>query len=47
MTFKKIELSNFNGRKFEIDYYGLMNNDSLLIKKRPLILVFPGGALLN
>lgn len=47
MTFKKIELSNFNGRKFEIDYYGLMNNDSLLIKKRPLILVFPGGGFVK
>lgn len=43
MSFKKIELTNFNGRKFIIDYYGLMNNDNLLIKKRPLILVFPGG----
>lgn len=44
MKVEYLTQKNFNNREFKITYYGLQDNPQLLQKKRPLILVFPGGS---
>ena len=44
MKIENLTLENFNGRQFKVTYYGLQDNPQLLLKKRPLMLVFPGGS---
>lgn len=44
MKIENLTLTNFNGREFNVTYYSLQNNPQLLLKKRPLMLVFPGGS---
>ena len=44
MKIENLTLTNFNGREFNVTYYSLQDNPQLLLKKRPLMLVFPGGS---
>lgn len=44
MDVRHLTLSNFNDREFNVTYYGLQENDKLVMQKRPLIIVFPGGS---
>lgn len=44
MDVRHLTLTNFNERDFKVTYYGLEKNPNLTMKKRPLILVFPGGS---
>ena len=44
MDVRHLVLTNFNERDFKVTYYGLDQNPNLDMKKRPLILVFPGGS---
>lgn len=44
MKVENLTLTNFNNREFKVTYYGLQDNPQLSLKKRPLMLVFPGGS---
>ena len=44
MKIENLTLTNFNGREFHVTYYSLQDNPQLLLKKRPLMLIFPGGS---
>ena len=44
MDVRHLVLTNFNERDFKVTYYGLDENPNLTMKKRPLVLVFPGGS---
>lgn len=44
MEVRHLTLTNFNNRDFKITYYGLQENNDLLLKKKPLILIFQGGS---
>lgn len=44
MKVENLTLRNFNNREFKVTYYGVQDNPELLLKKRPLMLVFPGGS---
>ena len=44
MEVENLTLTNFNNRQFKVVYYSLQDNPQLSLKKRPLIVVFPGGS---
>ncbi|GAA2873027.1 alpha/beta hydrolase [Lactobacillus intestinalis] len=44
MKVENLTLTNFNNRKFNIHTYTLENNPNLAEKKRPLMIVIPGGS---
>lgn len=44
MDVRYLTLKNFNNREFKVTYYGLQDNPNLVMQKRPLIIVFPGGS---
>lgn len=43
MEIQHLELTNFNNCKFKVDYYQLQKDPQLLVQKRPLMIIFPGG----
>lgn len=43
MEIQELKLTNFNNREFNVTYYQLQKNPTLVMKKRPLMLIFPGG----
>lgn len=43
MEVQHLELTNFNGLKFKVDYYQLQKDPQLVMQKRPLMVIFPGG----
>lgn len=43
MEIQHLELTNFNNCKFKVDYYQLQKDPQLLVQKRPLMVIFPGG----
>lgn len=44
MDIRHLTLKNYNNRDFKVTYYGLQENDQLVVKKRPLIVILPGGS---
>ncbi|MBP2057457.1 acetyl esterase/lipase [Lactobacillus colini] len=43
MKVRELELTNFNNCKFKVNYYQLQEDTRLKIRKRPLMVIFPGG----
>lgn len=44
MKIEKLTLTNFNGRKFNITTYTQDQDPKLLVQKKPLMIILPGGS---